>query len=90
MLPSAAKADRRKQPIFASCYPDHCCPDKLDVRPQIVVWAREWCIARKKQGLLAAHQNMLREVMLLGLISFLLVAFEDKLESICGALRRFV
>ena len=51
---------------------------------QLVVWARDWCIARKKHGLLAAHQNMLREVMLLGLISFLLVAFEDKLQEICG------
>ena len=54
--------------------------------PQLVVFARDWCVKRKKHGLLAAHQNMLREVMLLGLISFLLVAFEDKLESICGAL----
>ena len=52
-----------------------------------MVWARDWCIRRKKQGLLAAHQNMLREVMLLGLISFLLVAFEDKLQEICGVLR---
>ena len=56
--------------------------------PQLVVFARDWCVKRKKHGLLAAHQNMLREVMLLGLISFLLVAFEDKLEAICGTCPR--
>jgi hypothetical protein len=40
----------------------------------------------RRVGLLAALGNMKNEVMLLGLASLVLLAFEDELSSVCGKL----